>query len=105
MAVQQLTDQEFKTTLSTNTKVVVKYFADWCGSCKLISPKYRRFSEDERYAGISFVDINAEQNEEARKMAGVDNLPFFAIFENGVFVEGVATSKPEKVEELLQKII
>ncbi|MCA1750572.1 MAG: thioredoxin family protein [Cryomorphaceae bacterium] len=104
MAVQQLTDQDFKSTIKSDEKVIVKYFADWCGSCKLIAPKYKRLSDDERFSGITFLDINAEENEEARKAAGVDNLPFFAVFKNGDFVEGSATSKADKVEELLEKL-
>lgn len=104
MAVQELTDQDFKSTIKSDEKVIVKYFADWCGSCKLIAPKYKRLSDDERFSGITFLDINAEENEEARKTAGVDNLPFFAVFKNGELVEGTATSKADKVEELLEKI-
>lgn len=105
MAVVLADDTSFNSILHTHDKVVVKYFADWCGSCKLFAPKFRRLSEDDRFASITFVDVNAEQNIEARKMAGVNNLPFFAIFEKGQLVDGAATAKEEAVVELLQKII
>ena len=104
MSVHNITDSDFKESLSGKEKVMVKYYADWCGSCKLIAPKYRRLSEDERFKGIDFMEVNAEVNENARKVAGVDNLPFFAVFRNGEIVEGTATSKVEKVEELLNKL-
>lgn len=104
MSVHNITDSDFKASLSGKDKVMVKYYADWCGSCKLIAPKYRRLSEDERYKDIDFLEVNAEVNENARKVAGVDNLPFFAVFKNGEIVEGTATSKVEKVEELLNKL-
>lgn len=104
MAVQVLTDQEFQPVLSQNNKVIVKYFADWCGSCKLFAPKYRRLSEDERFADVAFLDVNAELNPEARRMANVDNLPFFAVFKNGELVEGMATAKEENVVHLLEKL-
>lgn len=104
MAVAECTQQDFKTTLSENDKVAVKFYADWCGACKLISPKYRRLSEDDRFGGITFAEINAEKNEAARQAAGVDNLPFFAVFKGGELVEGTATSKIDKVEELLGKL-
>jgi len=104
MAVQVLTDDDFQTTLQSNPQVIVKYFADWCGSCKLFAPKYRRLSEDERFAGVTFLDVNAELNPEARKAANVDNLPFFAIFKDGQLVEGMATAKEENVVHMLEKL-
>jgi len=104
MAVELVTDQEWNAKLESNEKVVVKYFADWCGSCKLIAPKYRRLSDDERFTEIAFLEVNAETNEVARKSAGVDNLPFFAIFRNGEMVEGSATSKEENVIKMLEQL-
>lgn len=104
MAVIQTTDQEFNEQISNHTKVVVKYYADWCGSCKLFAPKYKRLSADERFPDIAFLDVNAEANPQARKAAGVTNLPYFAVFKNGVLLEAVATNKEEAVVELISKL-
>ncbi len=104
MAVELVTDSSFKTELSSHERVVVKYYADWCGSCKLFAPKFRRLSEDERFTGIRFLDVNAEENPEARKLAGVDNLPFFATFHRGQLVAGQATSKEDQVVAMLENL-
>jgi thiol-disulfide isomerase/thioredoxin len=98
MSVTKLNDTEFQQTLGKDPKVLVKFFADWCGNCKLVSPKFDRLSQD--VEGVSFVEINAEESPEARKLAGVTNLPFFASFRNGQLVEGVATSRIEYVTEM-----
>ncbi len=87
--------------LKSHPKVVVKYYADWCGSCKLFAPKFKRVASDEANQDVLFLDVNAEENDLARKAAGVDNLPFMATFKNGVLLEGAATSK----EEYLLKMI
>jgi len=68
----------------------------------LISPKYRRLSEDERFKDIVFLDVNAEENEAARKIANVDNLPFFAVFQNGQFITGKAASKEDAIVNMLE---
>jgi thiol-disulfide isomerase/thioredoxin len=104
MLVIECVDKDFSDSLSANDKVVVKYFANWCGSCKLFSPKYKRLSNDDRFSDVVFLDVNAEDNPVARKLGGVDNLPFFAVFKNGELVEGVATSKEDKLVEMLNSI-
>ncbi len=104
MAIIQSTDNDFKELIAQSPKVVVKYYADWCGSCKLFSPKYRRISEAEENKGILFLDINAEENPEARKFSSVDNLPFFAVIKEGNLIEGTATSKEEYLNEMINKI-
>lgn len=101
MAVTLVNDGNFNEMLNKTDIAVVKYYADWCGSCKLFAPKFNRVSNEDGYSDITFLDVNAEQNPEARKAAGVDNLPFLAVFKNGVLVEGAASSK----EEYLRKII
>lgn len=104
MAVELITDDNFQETLAKNDKVVVKYYADWCGSCRLFKPKFKRLSEDERFDGITFVDVNAEKSPDARKASGVTNLPFFAIFKNGEIIDGIASSKEEAVVALIEKL-
>lgn len=103
MAIIQATDQDFQEVLQNHERVVVKYFADWCGNCRLFSPKFKRMADNEEFAGVAFVDVNAETSPEARKLAGVSNLPFFAVFKNGQLVEGAATSKEDLVQEMIRK--
>ncbi len=104
MPLNVISDADFNQNLSAHPKIIVKYYADWCGSCKLFAPKFKRLSGDERFAGIEFFEVDAENNPEARKAAGVDNLPFVAIFKNGKLVEGHATSKEDFVVGLLDKL-
>ena len=104
MAVLQATDADFDNILSSNEKVIVKYYADWCGNCRLFSPKFKRLATNEQYKDVAFLDVNAEQSPAARKTAGVTNLPFFAIFKNGQLVDTIAASKEEAVVNLLNKL-
>lgn len=104
MEVKETIDSNFQQEISSADKVIVKYYADWCGSCRLFNPKYKRLAKDERFQGISFLDVNAEENQEARKAAGVTNLPFFAIFKGGELVDTIASSKEEAVVELLNQL-
>ncbi len=104
MAVVQATDTDFKELVNNNEKVIVKYYADWCGNCRLFSPKYKRMAANPDFADVSFLDVNAEVSPEARKAAGVTNLPFFAVFKNGELVDTVAASKEEAVLSLINRL-
>ncbi len=104
MSVVKSTDSEYKAQIEQNEKVAIKFYADWCGSCKLIAPKYRRLSEAEENSDVLFLDVNAEENPEIRKWAGVNNLPFFAMVNNGQIVAGDFTSKIDFVEKMLTQL-
>ncbi|MCR5888199.1 thioredoxin family protein [Hymenobacter sp. J193] len=104
MPVTKATDADFRQLLDSNKKVVVKYYADWCGNCRLFSPKYKRLSDAEQNQSIAFLDVNAETSPEARKLAGVSTLPFFAIFKDGELLDTVSASKEEAVADLINRL-
>ena len=102
--VNTITDQEFHDKVKNHKRLVIKYHADWCGTCRLISPKYKKLSESEPFIDIEFIEVDAEKNPEARKWANVKNLPFFAVVKDGEIVMAESTGKEEKLVEMLQKI-
>ncbi|MGW8123191.1 thioredoxin family protein [Roseivirga echinicomitans] len=104
MAVELVNDTNFENEIRENENVVVKYFAGWCGSCRLFSPKFRRLSADDRFAGVKFLDVDAEESPNARNLGKVSNLPTFAIFKNGELVETIASNKEDQVVELILKL-
>lgn len=101
MEIINANDSSFETLLKENENVVVKYYAGWCGSCRLIAPKFKQLAENESYSNVKFVEVDAENNPGARSAAKVNNLPFFATFKNGALVEGFPTSKIEAVENMI----
>lgn len=103
--VIKVNDSEFKNELESGSKFMVKYYADWCGNCRLFAPKYKKISEKEAYQNIKFLEVNAEQNPEARDLGNVKNLPSFAIFQDGKLIKSDATSKEEIVENMVISLI
>lgn len=99
------TDADFYSLIRQNEKVVVKYFANWCGSCRLFAPKYKKLSDKEEFSDVIFLDINAEENPESRKLGKVNDLPYFAVFKNGQLLAADTTAKEESVEKLIQKLL
>ena len=104
MSIQKATDADFQPLLADHERVIVKYYADWCGSCRLFAPKFKKMSEDATLANVTFLEVNAETDQQARKVAGVTNLPFFAAFRDGQLVGTVSATKEEAVRELIARL-
>ena len=104
MAVIQSNDQDFRTLLGSGDKIIVKFYADWCGSCKILAPKFSKMSEEDTFSDIQFVKINAEENPEIRKAVGVSNLPFFVTFSDKKVLKAGPFSKEDAIRELLTEL-
>jgi thiol-disulfide isomerase/thioredoxin len=89
--MQDLTQDNLSEIVENNTKVVVQYSAGWCGNCRIMKPKFKRFSTE--FDDAVFVMVDAEKYPESRKLATVDNLPTFATFKDGILVNQIQTNK------------
>jgi len=102
--VTKAADSDFENLIKNNNKVVIKFFANWCGTCRLFAPKFTKISNKPEYKDILFLEINAEENPQARAFAGVNNLPYFAVVKNGILLAADTTAKEESVENMIKKL-
>ena len=100
--MQELTEDNLQEIVNGNDIVVVQYAATWCGNCRIMKPKFKKLSSENGNA--VFVIADAEKFPESRKLATVDNLPTFATFKNGSFVNQVQTNKFEVLKDLVDEV-
>ena len=62
-------------------KVLVDFYADWCGPCRMLSPILEEIAAEE--AGVKVVKINVDSNQAIAERYGVMSIPTVYIFENG----------------------
>jgi len=98
----EISEDKLPEILNQNKKTLVQFGASWCGNCRLLKPKVKRLAEAN--PDVEFVYVDAEKFPESRKMAEVTNLPTFAIYQEGKFVNQVVTSKEEHLKELYNEI-
>jgi len=67
-----------------------------------MKPKFKKLASENE--SLAFVIVDAEKFPESRKMAKVDNLPTFATYKDGVFVNQVQTNKFEILNDLVNEI-
>ena len=99
---QELTEDNLSEIIKGNQTVVVQYAATWCGNCRIMKPKFKKLATENEQT--IFVIADAEKFPESRKLATVDNLPTFATFKNGAFVNQVQTNKFEILKELVDEV-
>lgn len=97
--IKELSEDNLNTIVEDNTRVIVQYSAGWCGNCRIMKPKFKKLATEN--TDTVFVIADAEKFEESRKMATVDNLPTFAVFENGTFKNQVQTNKFEVLKDFI----
>ena len=98
----ELTEDTLQDLISKNEKVVVQFSASWCGNCRIMKPKFKKLASENE--DMVFVVADAEKFPESRKLATVDNLPTFATFKDGVFVNQTQTNKFEVLKELVDEV-
>ena len=100
--VKELEQDNLGQLVSENETVIVQYSASWCGNCRIMKPKFKKLATENE--NITFVMADAEKFPESRKLAKVDNLPTFAIFKNGDFINQVQTNKFEVLKDLFDEV-
>jgi len=100
--VQELNQDNLQELVSDNETVVVQYSATWCGNCRIMKPKVKKLASE--LEDVTFVIADAEKFPESRQLATVNNLPTFATFKNGAFVNQVQTNKFEVLKELVEEV-
>lgn len=82
-AVLHVSDSEFnETVLKASGPVLVDYWAEWCGPCKMIAPILDEIAKD--YDGkLTVAKINIDENPQTPQHYGVRGIPTLMLFKNG----------------------
>ena len=81
--------------LKSDTPVLVDFYADWCGPCKMMAPVVEKVSEE--YEGkIKAGKINVDENPEIAGKYGVMTIPTIMVIKNGEVVDKTIGVQPKK---------
>ncbi|MCF2639034.1 thioredoxin [uncultured Fusobacterium sp.] len=80
-------------------KVIVDFWAEWCGPCKLLSPILEEVSN---ILDMKIYKVNVDENPSLAGQFGIKSIPTIVIFDDGVRVKEVVGLRPK--EEIIEKL-
>ncbi|MCD1259771.1 thioredoxin [Paenibacillus athensensis] len=87
MAIVNVSDQNFNTEVEGSGKVLVDFWAPWCGPCKMIAPVLEELATE--MADVKIAKVNVDDNPESAARFGVMSIPTLIVFKDGQPVDKV----------------
>jgi thioredoxin len=92
----------FNELINKHPRVVVDFYAEWCGPCRSFGPIFEKVATQER--DVLFIKVNTERAPKVSSTYGVKSIPYIVLFKNGKQVEQKAGALSEKqLRSLIKK--
>src|SRR5687767_7920659 len=101
MAVGKVSDADFEAeVLKATGPVVVDFWAEWCGPCRMIAPALDEIAASATGEKVKIVKLNVDENPATASKYGVMSIPTLMIFKNGELASRQVGAAPKaKLEQ------
>lgn len=95
MATVNVTDSSWQDdVLASEKPVLVDFWADWCGPCKMIAPALEEIS-DELADSVTIAKMDIMENPDTPGKLGVQGIPYLALYKGGEKVAEMTGARPK----------
>ena len=84
MSTIEITQDNFESTITDNSILLLDFWADWCGPCKQFAPVYEEASE--QYPDVAFGKVDTEAQQEIAGLFSISSIPTLVAFREGIVV-------------------
>ena len=101
MALPQISDAAFQDEIKGDTPVLVDFWAEWCGPCRMVAPVLEQIAA-EQTGKLKIVKLNVDENQQTPAEFGVTGIPTMILFKDGEMVERIVGFMPKP--QLMKKL-
>ena len=94
--VLQITDATLDEVLNTDKPVVIDFWAEWCGPCRMVAPIIEQLAEEYK-DNVIVGKIDVDENNEATTKYGIRNIPTILFIKNGQVVDKIVGSADKRL--------
>jgi len=92
--IMHLKNENFMEEIKSGT-VLVDFYADWCGPCRMVSPIVEEISNEVN--DLKVIKVNVEEHEDIAKMYGIMSIPTLILFKDGELLNKQVGFVPKEV--------
>lgn len=102
MAVLHVNHQNFAELEQSDKPVLVDFYADWCGPCRMVAPIVEEIAAEHPQYAVAKVNVDAEPELAGR--FGVFSIPTLVVLKNGKVVDQIVGAQPKaRILAMLEK--
>lgn len=93
MSVLVVNKKNFEEIIGSDKKVLLDFYADWCGPCRMVSPVVEEIAAENPQYVVG--KINVDDEPELAQSFGVSSIPMLVVLQNGKIVNQSVGAKPK----------
>ena len=93
MAVLKISKENFDSVENAQKPVLLDFYADWCGPCRMVSPIVDEIAEERD--DVIVAKVNVDEEEELAAKFGVFSIPTLVVMKNGQIVNQATGARPK----------
>lgn len=101
--VSVTSDSDLNKHIKGDKPVVVKFYADWCGACKMIQPFFEDMAE-EYHNDVTFVEVNADKAKELVEKHNIEGFPTFISFHKNKKMETIVGANKNRLKSHVKEL-